>query len=380
MSPPPSISRKPLFAVSRFPSAGVFEASAGWVALAGLFACSPGTPEARGTSGPPTVLVRLAEVRAGALETTLGFPAEVQAGARSRLASGADGAVTEVAVEVGDPVRTGQVLVRVDDRLPRSRMAVARAELERAKTEAQLARTERDRMERLEPGTIPELELDRARSAAQVAAARVEAAEATLQERTADLAQFVVRSPYDGVVSSRQVDPGTWVRPGEAVLDLVSTEDLEIIVDASRVLAGRVQAGSAATIRSSGASTPGRVTGVVPALDPISRTLRIRVVPDGASSAPLLPGDAVEVAFEVRLDEEGVLVSTDALLESPDETRVFEVEEGVAALRTVEVLGRSGDRALVRGEGLESGDRVVVRGNERLRPGQSVRVGPAGED
>ncbi|NJK88689.1 MAG: hypothetical protein HC923_04335 [Myxococcales bacterium] len=59
---------------------------------------------------------------------------------------------------------------------------------------------------------------------------------------------------------------------------------------------------------------------------------------------------------------------------SPDEVRVVEVDDGVTVLHTVEILGRSGPRALVRAEGLDAGDLVVVRGNERLRPGQAVRV------
>jgi len=184
-------------------------------------------------------------------------------------------------------------------------------------------------------------------------------------------------------VAARLVDPGTWVQPGEPVMEVVSADRVELLVDGSRVLAGRVAPGDAVTIHAPSGDLEGRVTGVVPALDPVSRTLRIRVVPAAdASHASLVAGDAVDVGFSVTLAKEGVLVTTDALLESPDETRIFEVEEGVAALRTVEVLGRSGNAALVQGEGLERGDRVVTRGNERLRPGQRVRIdgdGPGGD-
>jgi len=376
MEAPESIPRKPCTVV------GIVSLWTSGLAVAAP-ACSPGAPAAEKSGGPPAPLVRLDDVRAGSLRTTLRFPGEVRAGARSRLASGADGAVRDVAVEVGDPVRAGQVLLRVDARLPRARLDVARAELERAKREAELARMERDRLEQLDPGTVSDLELEQKRTAASVAAATEAAAEATVAEREADLAQFVVRSPYDGVVAGRRVDPGTWVQPGDPVLDLVTTDGLEIIVEGSRALAGRIEPGHRATIQTPAGAASGRVTGIVPALDPVSRTFPIRVVPEAvpedAPAGALVPGDAVDVAFEVELDASGMLVSTDALLESPDETRVFEVEDGMTMLRTVEVLGRSGDSALVRGEGLSAGDRVVVRGNERLRPGQAVRVDRAGD-
>lgn len=345
------------------------------LAAAGCTADVPAAESKGGSGGPPATLVRVAEVRSGALETELRVPAEVQAVARSRLASGADGAVLRVDAEVGDRVAAGQVLVRVDDRLPRARVEVARAELAQAQAEAELAAKERDRIEQLKPGIVSDLERDRARAEATAARARVAAAEAVVAERSADLAQFVVKAPYDGYVAARRVDPGTWVQPGQPVMDVVSADRVELIVDGSRVLAGRIESGDAATIHAPRGELKGRVTGVVPALDPVSRTLRIRVVPlDGANARDLVAGDAIDVGFSVELAEEGVLVSTDALLESPDETRIFEVEDGTAALRTVEVLGRSGTSALVRGEGLEPGDRVVTRGNERLRPGQSVRI------
>ena len=305
-----------------------------WAALAvgGCTADGSAPASEGGSGGPPATLVRVAEVRSGALETELRVPAEVQAVARSQLASGADGAVVRVDAEVGDRVTAGQVLVRVDDRLPRARVEVARAQLEQARAEAELAAKERDRIEQLKPGIVSDLERDRARAEATVARARVAAAEAAVAERSADLAQFLVRAPYDGFVAVRRVDPGTWVQPGQLVMDVVSADQVELIVDGSRVLAGRVAPGDAATIHAPGGELKGRVTGVVPALDPVSRTLRIRVLPaDGAPPHALVAGDAIDVGFSVQLAEEGVLVTTDALLERPDETRIFEIEAGTAA-------------------------------------------------
>jgi len=136
-----------------------------------------------------------------------------------------------------------------------------------------------------------------------------------------------------------------------------------------------VKTDTSATIVDGEQKTVARVTGVVPALDPVSRTLRVRLVPAEAASW-LLPGASVQVEFKVALDpEEGqVSVPVDALLVGATETRVVKIVDGKAMPIAVEVLAKARGTALVRSASLAAADVVVVRGNERLRPEQPVEV------
>ncbi|MFM2438133.1 MAG: hypothetical protein RLZ55_950, partial [Actinomycetota bacterium] len=104
-------------------------------------------------------------------------------------------------------------------------------------------------------------------------------------------------------------------------------------------------------------------------------TLPVRLVPTGTERpAWLLPGRFLDVELELP-EEGGVVVPRDAVTYGVRGARVVRVVDGAAQMVPVEVVVQSGDRALVRGDGLAAGQRVVTRGNERLRPGQAVTEG-----
>ncbi len=134
--------------------------------------------------------------------------------------------------------------------------------------------------------------------------------------------------------------------------------------------------GDSATITSAGKRLEARISGVVGALDPLSRTARIRLSP-AIDKTKLRPGAAVQVEFKVRHTGRGVVVSRDALIVGPVSTKLFKVSDGRAEVIEVEILATAEANALViaRGKGkrLEKGEKIVIRGNERLRPGQRVR-------
>lgn len=347
------------------------------IALTLAVSCSePSAPDAQ--KGPPPrgpAKVRAAVAEDRGLEDAWRFLGDVRAGARASVAAGAAGTVTRVRVRVGDPVKRGQLLVEIDPDLAAAQVATAEAEVG-AVTEAEAqARREVERLSGLRENVVAEIDRERARSTARAQAAELSRAQAQLREARATLARHHIRAPFDGVVAQRAVDPGDWVKVGDRVLELVSVEDPEIIVDANQALLGRIEANESATALDGRRRAELTVTGVVPALDPVSRTLRVRLVPT-APTPWLLPGMSVDVEFEVALDPGGgaVAVPADALLSSPDETRVIKLVDGAAQPLVVEVLAKAKGTALVRAEGLSAGDQVVTRGNERLRPGQKVEV------
>lgn len=321
--------------------------------------------------GPRAALVEVAEVKGGSMTDRWRFLGDVHADSRASLAAGAQGAVTHVRANVGDRVKKGLVLVEVDSALARAQLAVAEANFARGKEAHAQAKRERERLEGLKKNVVAEVELERARSRVLELASELRSLEAAIAQARATLDLHRVRAPFEGVVAVRTVDLGDWVRPGDPVLEMVSTGDVEILVDASGDLLGYVKQGDEATIVGA-RKLAAEVAGVVPALDPKNRTVRIRLVPK--EEGALLPGAEVGVEFSVDLSDRGVIVPQDALVIAPTETKVVKVEEGKAKLIPVEVVARSGANALVSGEGLAAGDQVVVRGNERLRPDQAVKV------
>lgn len=335
--------------------------------LFGLFACAEGdaAPE---KSGPPPALVRTAVVETGDLTEQWKALGEVRALQAAELAAGAAGPVDAVTAREGDLVDKGQLLLEVDTGPAGARYQAARAAADEATVELDRLQAALARREAVAEGVLAREELVDARSAVARQAAQVASLEAAANEAGATLGRHRIRAPFGGVITARRVDPGDWVTIGQPVLDLVSTDAVEVQSRVPRRVSLALQPGTAVRL----AGGTGTVTAVVPAIDPSTRTVLVRIAPD--PGVALTAGDAIDVELPVPWSDVGVKVPRDALLLDPDQARVLRVDGDVATAIPVDVVATADAFALVMGEGLSVGDAVVTRGNERVRPGQSVRV------
>lgn len=333
-----------------------------------FIACTP-APTPPASAAPKPASVEVARVREGQLSDTWSILGEVRALERAELAAGAAGAIQLVSSREGDAVTEGSLVVEVDSGLALAELATAKAEEHRLGAELAQAKRTLARVGRVVDGVMAANEVEQLDTRVKALEAQVEGAEANARLAQAKLNRHRIRAPFAGVVSKRHVDPGDWVNPGTPVLDLVRADTVEIRVDAPLELAQRVHVGDTVNLVD---GAFGKVVGVVPALDPISRTSVIRVAPTG-QIAGLLPGSSMSIDFNVQMSG-GVVVPRDALVPGPSETRVFRVVDGTAQVIVVRTLATTAEEVLVEAEGLAPGDMLVVRGNERLRPDQPVQV------
>ncbi|MCA9711148.1 MAG: efflux RND transporter periplasmic adaptor subunit, partial [Myxococcales bacterium] len=320
---------------------------------------------------PPPARVEVAAARGGGLDDRWVFLGEVEAMRRAELAAEADGEVLDVRVRVGDRVGAGDLLLRVDSSLAKARLAAARASRTETTQELEQARRDRQRAESLGAQVIPEAEIERDVTRATTLETRRVRLSAAEREAKVQLGRHRLEAPFAGVISARRVDPGDWVGLGTRVLDLVDDQTVEILVEGSAELVERIERGAVATVQRGEQQVEAEIVGVVRALDPITRTATVRLLPREPQPW-LLPGASVDVAFTIHRDEPGVVVPRDALVHGAVGVRVVRVQDGTATPVPVTVVATADADALVQGEGLAPGDAVVVRGNERLRPGQPV--------
>lgn len=332
-----------------------------------IMACAPAPAPAGGA--PPPALVEVAPASKGHLMETWSTLGEVRPSGAAELAAGAAGSVVEVLVREGDRVRRGAVLLRIDERLARAQLRAAEASLAETRVELEQARRDLERQQKVQAGVLSASELDAATSRVAALDARAASLEANVALAAAQLDRHLLRAPFDGVLTTRSVDPGDWVNPGQALLSVVSQEGAEIDVAVSAERAAHLATGAPVAL---GTLPAGEILAVVPALDPATRTALVRVRPP--EEAKLLPGQSITVTFSLDWGDEGLLVPLDALILAPGSARVTKVQDGTAASIPVELLASGDASALVRGEGLAEGDVLVVRGNERVRPGQAVVV------
>ena len=277
--------------------------------------------------------------------------------------------------EVGDRVDRGAVLARIDDR--QLKLAVEEAQAARARIVAQRAytRAQETRLSQLAgQGTVSRAQADEVAAQAKMIDQELASAEVALRQARLRLDNAVVRAPFAGTVVARLLDIGEYLSPGAAVVRLVDTHHPEIEVRAPVALAEFARPGQHVEVRHRGQTLGGTIRAWVPVGDTVSRQFELRVA---LNNAELPIGAAVEVGMPSSDPREALTVSRDALVLRPGERYVLRVgEDGTTQRVDVEPGGGQGDRIEVAGA-LQPGEKLVVRGAERLRPGQTVRVAGA---
>ncbi len=302
------------------------------------------------TSGPVTVWAELA--------------VDLRPYRRATLAAEVPGTVEEVRADLGDPVREGEVLVRIDTRALAQQVAEAEAVFRQAEDR-------RERAEKLfERRSITRQDQIDAQASYEVAESRLGSARLALEKA-------VIRAPWSGRIASRLTEVGDYAAPGTPLVEIVQTDRLRVraTLAASDLPLIRVGAPVTVTVTSlPGESFEGRVTRLGAELDPATRTLEMEAELDN-DDGRLKPGLFGRLAVPLAELPSAILVPLSALLDLEDGRAVYVVEDGRATRRRVE-LGRVRAADVVVTAGLQPGDRVIVQGQDRVSEGQPVVESP----
>lgn len=308
------------------------------------------------------------------------------------------GPVREVLVDVGARVREGDVLLRLDDRrLVQARnvaaalLTAARAARESADSALELARQESQRLGRLKgSAAFSQARFDDKmrdvairESSAREAEARIARARADVQLADIDLDLAAVKAPFNGVILDRHTVRGAYVSIGDGVFTLINDEDLEIEAEVPVSTMAALTPGVEVTVdygvETGGPRGPARVRALLPVESALTRTRKVRFTPmdDGTNAAngdeaAMAAGRTVRLLIPVGVPEPVLTVHKDAVLAQGDGNIVYIVDGDTVSPRPINLGLATGSRVVV-SDGLAEGDLVVVRGNERLRPGQKVR-------
>src|SRR5215472_16995486 len=299
------------------------------------------------------------------------IPGSIVSRSDARVATVIPGRVTWIA-EVGTRVRQGDALARLDDTVSRLRLEDLRAQVARASAQHDVASSQLERFNRLAAtNVLSASQLEDARAQREVSGDDVTRANAQLGQAQYEIDQSVIRAPFPGVVSERFVQRGEYLQTGAATVRLVNTGEIEARATASLDLAANVHAGQAVSVRDHGVEKPGKVRTVVPVGDDRSRQFEVRV---SVPSAGWLVGTPVEVSLPASAARTAVTVPRDALVIRQNRSYVLRVTRS-GTVEELDVTPGAGidDSIEVRGA-LSPGDRLVVRGGERLTPGQAVTV------
>lgn len=317
--------------------------------------------------------------------------AQLVATTEAEVATRTAGIVADVLFRVGDRVQAGQPLVELDRDLIEIRRRTAAAALEAsmagvavAEAQLRLAQQAFERTSQLRgstafsKGQFDDLEQSAAQAQSELAraGAMVARAEAELARADYDLRHATIRAPFAGVVIGREAQPGSYIDLGEHVATLIDAASLEIEANMPVKFVDALDEGRRLEAHfSDGQPTVAEVRSLLPVETATTRTRPVRLSFEASTleDTRLAEGKSVTLYVPVSAPRRALTVPKDALVQSRGGWTVFAVEEGAATPRRVEIGGPLGDRMEVV-SGLLPGEVVVVRGNERLRPGQPVEA------
>lgn len=284
--------------------------------------------------------------------------------------------LAEVPARVGDRVRGGQVLARFDATMLHVEVKRLRADVEQAAAEVAQANAERDRALQLaDSGGVSQQEIVQRMTAAQVAAARLSAAQAQLSARELDLQRAAVIAPDAGTISARSAQTGQVGTPGQELFRIIRQDRLEWRGEVTTVQLSRAAPGQHVVLSlPDGTEAAARVRRLSPAMDMRTRlaTLYADVEPGGPARAGMYVSGRVVLreSSALVMPASGIVVRDGYSLAFTvaQEGMVWRVKE-----QQVEVGRRRGKDVEILA-GLSSGERVVAQGAGFLDDGDRVRV------
>ncbi|QJB55148.1 efflux RND transporter periplasmic adaptor subunit [Pseudodesulfovibrio sp. zrk46] len=338
-----------------------------------MLVAAPAMAQKPGERPPSPVVV--SKVTTGDMAPQSEFIGTVYFSEISNVASEVTGKVVDIKVKDGQRVKKGDVMVVLSSDMLQKSIKNARALALQAKSDFENAKLEHNRVSTLFKGkAVAEGEFDSKRLTADALQYQYQARLATLEQLRDELAKKTIRAPYDGLVIDMKANRGEWMSVGSVVVVTARDDEFEVVVNAPKEAFGVVKPGLKVGISLAGDEIPGEVFAVVPKGDVATRTfpVKIRVENNGG----LAEGMEARVLLPRGLGGSTMLVPRDAVISMRGDQVVWAVIDGKAVPMPVYVVGYRGLTAGVKSPKLKEGMDVVVKGNERLRPGQAVAPQP----
>jgi len=286
-----------------------------------------------------------------------------------------EGVVSDVRFHEGDRVSPATVLARIDP--DRYRVEHERAQAALAQATAELGRAQAD-LERREELAKAELvaaeEMTRSRGENERLAAAVEVARAALGIARQNLRKAEVRAPQAGVINTRSVETGQYVKMGEVLAKLVDTSRLRLRFKVSDGESLRVRQSGEVKFRVTALGPqdfPARVYHVGEVADPATR--QVEVLAWVKNPGPLKPGFFAEVAVAGEARKDALVVPEGAVQASEQGFVTYVVDKGKARLRPIEIGLRTGTGTVEILSGVKPQETVVIEGSDRLADGLDVQ-------
>ena len=332
--------------------------------------------EVKKHQGPPAVPVRVARVVQDTVSDQITLVGSTEAIARSTIAAEVSGLVEDFPVREGDFVEKGQALARLRSTDLVLHLKAAVAARERVRANLLFAQKELARYTKLKhTDSIAARKYDEALYQYQSLEQEVLRIEAEIELLNDDILKKTVVAPFSGFVAKEHTQVGEWIPVGGPVVTLVDLAHIRLIVDVpERYVVKLFPQNRVRVMVASISDEPflGKISAILPEGDPNARTFPVRVslVNPGLK---IRSGMEARATFNLGSKKNALLVPKDAIVTAGTNRLVFVVASSVAQPMNIRIIGYYDGNVAIEGP-IKPGDYVVIRGNERLQPGQPVEI------
>lgn len=331
--------------------------AAGGVAGCGESADTPPAPARRSAVELKTAVVEMREV-----DLAYTTEAVIEAVRQSTVSAQIAGRIVELRFDVGDRVKRGEVIVRIDERAATQAVAASEAQVSEAVATANNARAQFERSKALAAQRfISQAALDKSEADYKAAQARVSALLAGAGQAATERGFATIVAPYSGVVSARHVELGEMATPGKPLMTGFDPSTLRAVATVPQTRMAEIQGGGRARIEipSAGQWLESKQLVVVPSADPRTHTSRVRLdLP--ANAQGVYPGVFARVHFSLGKATR-LLVAREAVVRRSELNAVYVVDaQGAPQLRQVRLGDVADERGVEVLAGLRAGERVAL--------------------
>jgi len=324
--------------------------------------------------GPPPALVEVAQIVLGEAEPMVEFVGTVYYSRKSNLAAEVEGVVDQVFFEEGYRVKKGEPLVSLESNILDTVISGTQADYELVLVELEQAKKELKRREPLyEEGSVSESSYDEYFFKSKMLQSRAMSIKASMDRLMLEKKKKKIRAPFDSIVIKKNAEIGEWVKEGGMIAVVADDSIVDIVVNVPAGMLKYLEAGKKLTVKSDSEKFTGEFFSFVPKGDVATRTFDVKIRLQNTKG--LIEGMEARALVPSSEKREGLKVPRDAVIDQYGQNVIWLAKDSTAKMVPVQIIGYDGMFVGVSGAGLADGDMVVVKGNERLREGQPVRIG-----
>ncbi len=330
---------------------------------------------ANGMTELPATVVDVFEVTLGDILESIESNGVIQAWQEADISPEVSGKVKTIFAEVGDDLKTGDPIFKLDDELLQLQVAKARSLVTQLEGNHLTSKRDLARKEKLfNDGVVSELDRDLARAKEKADRGLLEGAKASLKIAERDLRETTIKSPINGSLAERLVDVGTSVNPQIKVASVVDTSKIRIRIGVSEKQIHKIRKGQKVTVSVDafpGKEYEGTVFTAGMKANETSLTFPVEISLTNNREPLLKPGMVARLKIQTGKHIQVVSIPQNAILTEADTAFVFVAEDGIARKQTIVPDQTIDSRTIVR-EGLSPGDHLITVGAQTIVDGEKV--------